>query len=103
MNPPSQGYLAASDFERERCGSHAENADAGAALGLVHLRRIASNEDDWDRHEGLQRNAAERHAYASPEDPDNEELHQRMRAARESYLRRGRDELGWALYLFLKQ
>ena len=99
---PSDDYLMAMELKRESFASHSENADAGAALGLVHLHSIASNEDDWDRYEGLQWDAAERYAHDNPDDPDNEELLQRMRAFRESYLRWGRDQLGWALYLFLK-
>ena len=34
------------------------------------------------------------------DDPDVPELLERFRAARDRYLRWGRDELGWALYLF---
>jgi len=100
---PSEEYLASSEFERDSIGTHAANADAGAAAGLVHLHSIVSSEDDWDRYEGYQWNDGERYAYEHPDDPDNDELLTRMRAYRDSYLRWGRDELGWALYLFLKK
>ena len=99
---PSDEYLAVSEFQRDSIGTFHSNADAGAEAGLVHLYSIASNEDDWDRYEGLQWNAGERYAHAHPDDPDNEELLEKMRSYRESYLAGGRAELGWALYLFLK-
>ena len=58
---------------------------------------------DWDRYEGLQWDSAERYAHDNPDDPDNEQLLQRIRAFRQSYLRWGRSQLGWALYLFLRK
>jgi len=101
--PPSQGYLDGSEFERDSLGTHADNAAAGDVLGLTHLHSIVSNEDDWDRYEGYQWNATGRHLRDHPDDRDAEELRALMDQYRRSYLRWGRDELGWALYLFLKQ
>ena len=43
---------------------------------------------------------AERYAAANPDDPDAAEIVRRQRAARDTYLRWGRDTLGWAVYLF---
>jgi cyclopropane fatty-acyl-phospholipid synthase-like methyltransferase len=99
---PSESYLATSEFERDSLVSHAETAEVGAAVGLTHLHSIVSSEDDWDRYEGLQWNAALRYAHEHPDDPDSEELRERNQKYRESYLRGGRDELGWALYLYLR-
>lgn len=99
---PSPEHLAAGGYSREQFASHEENCQAGSAAGLVLLHAIAANEDDWDRYEGLLWLSAERHARAHPEDPDVPELLERVHAARNAYLRWGRDELGWAVYLFSK-
>jgi hypothetical protein len=69
-------------------------------LGLLHT--IVSSEDDWDRYEGYQWYAAEKYSRGNPEDPDTPELMAKMRRFRDSYLRWGRDEIGWAAYMFLK-
>lgn len=99
---PSPEHVEASEFERNSIGSHHGNIDAGADAGLRLLHSIVSNEDDWDRYEGYQWNAAERYAHQHPDDPDNAELLDKINSYRDIYLRWGRDELGWALYLFLK-
>jgi len=62
----------------------------------------APNQDDWDRYEGLQWQAAERYAADHPDDPDVEPLLQTSRGQRDAYLRWGRECLGWAMYLFRK-
>jgi len=69
-------------------------------LGLTLLCSVVSSEDDWDRYEGLQWQAAERYAAAHPDDPDAEALLNAVRKDRDGYLRWGRDCLGWAMYLF---
>lgn len=98
--PASAEYLAAAGIERDTFGSHESNVRAGLDAGLDFLHTIVSSHDDWDYYEGYQTNAAERYASDNPDDPDVPELLQRIRAARDRYLRWGRDELGWALYLF---
>ena len=99
---PSPEHIAASQFERDSCGSHAENIATGIDLGLNFLHAIVSNDDDWDYYEGYQTNAAERYASENPDDPDVPELLAGMRKQRDLYLKWGRDELGWAVYLFQK-
>ena len=100
---PSDEYLEHSEFERHSIGTHAANALAGQKLGLTYLHSIVSNEDDWDRYEGYQWNAIERYVHANPDDPDNDDLIKQIHGFRNSYLHYGRDELGWALYLFQKR
>ena len=80
--------------------THHGNVAIGAEEGLVLLWTMASSEADWDRYEMLQLRAAERYARTTPNDPDVPELLGRVRADVESYLRWGRDTLGWAVYLF---
>ncbi len=97
---PEPEYLVMTGQEAGSYGSHASNVQAGVDLGLTFWYAIVSSEDDWDRYEGLQWQAAERHVAAHPEDPDAEALLGTLRKNRDAYLRWGRDCLGWATYLF---
>lgn len=87
--------MRADDFS-----THQGNIAIGLEEGLLPLDVIASGEDDWDRYESLKWQAAERFAAEHPGDPDVPELLARVRAARDIYLRWGRETMGWALYLF---
>jgi SAM-dependent methyltransferase len=97
---PDPEYLELIGQGADLCGSHVGNVQAGVELGLCFLCSAVSSEDDWDRYEGLQWQAAERYAVAHTDDPDVEELLRTSRKNRDAYLRWGRDCLGWALYLF---
>jgi SAM-dependent methyltransferase len=99
---PPESYLQASGHGQEMFGSHARNVAAGLAAGLTPLYTAVSSEDDWDRYEALQWQAAERYAVEHPEDPDVTELLTTSRRHRDAYLEAGRDVLGWSLYLFQK-
>lgn len=99
---PTPAYLEAARLTADGFRSHAGNVQAGLDQGLGFLHAIASNEDDWDRYEGLQCNAVERYAQDNPSDPDVPELLSWVHGARDSYLQWGRDELGWAVYVFSK-
>jgi len=98
--PPEPEYLKLTEQEAGSYGSHSSNVQVGVDLGLAFLYSIVSSEDDWDRYEGLQCQAAERYAAAHPDDPDAGALIKTMRKNRDAYLRWGRDCLGWAMYLF---
>ena len=102
ITEPAPEYLELVGPEHGLYGSHHGNAQAGLELGLSLLYTVVSNQDDWDRYEGLQWQAAERYAAANPEDPDVAALLDKARREREAYLRWGRECLGWALYLFQK-
>ena len=101
-NEPDPEYLKLTGYTRELCGSHTDNVKTGENMGLSFLYSLVSNQDDWDRYEGLQWQAAERYSAAHPDDPDLEALLRVSHIYRDSYLRWGRDCLGWALYLFRK-
>jgi len=101
-NEPDPEYLKLVGYHRGLCGSHAENVKTGEDLGLSFFYSMVSSHDDWDRYEGLQWQAAQRHSAAHPDDPDVEALLRVSRSHRDAYLRWGRDCLGWALYLFGK-
>lgn len=97
---PSPEHLAAVEMNEADFGTHRGNVETGLGLGLSLLHIVVSNDDDWDRYEGYQWRAAENWALANPDDPDLPELMAQIRSARDTYLRWGRDEFGWAIYLF---
>lgn len=102
IRTPSPEYLEAKGLTAESFATHHGNVQAGLDAGLVFLHTIVSAAEDWDRYEGLCSYATERWAQANPDDPDRDAITQLMRRFRDSYLRWGRDELGWAMYLFVK-
>jgi SAM-dependent methyltransferase len=99
--PPVE-YLAASGFAEAAFGTHESNVANGVEVGLTPLYAMVSNDDDWDRYQGLQWRAAELYAARNPGDADVPDLLARQRASRDLYLRWERDLLGWAVYVFRK-
>ena len=83
--------------------------DAGATLaarddGALHAQDpvvsvIASSEDDWDRYETLHWRACEEWLATNPDDPDAAELGKRHLRSKHTYLRHGREYLGWAIFI----
>jgi SAM-dependent methyltransferase len=100
LHEPSEDYLEASGVTREDFGSHFSNAEAGERRGLDLVHAIVSSNDDWDTYEGLQWYATAEYARTRPDDPDLTEVVERVEKARATYLRWGRDTLGWAIYMF---
>ncbi len=100
---PSPEHLSSAALTRESFATHAGNVETGVGQGLTFLHSIVSSEDDWDRYEGLTWYAGETWAANHVDDPDARELLERTREERRTYLRWGRDELGWAVYLFRKR
>jgi hypothetical protein len=101
-NPPSRDHLEAAGLAESSFGTHLGNVQTGLRLGLGLLHTIVSSEDDWDRYEGCQWYAAEKYSKRNPDDPDVLELIKKLRDARDRYLQWGREEIGWAVYLFVK-
>jgi hypothetical protein len=99
---PAAEYLEAIGEERSAFGTHFENVEIGQKLGLELVYTLVSNQDDWDRYEGLQWYAAAKWASEHLDDPDVGEVLRRVRKNRETYLRWGRETLGWAIYVFKK-
>ena len=99
---PSPDHLEATGFTESSFSTHSGNVQIGLGMDLGLLHTIVSSADDWDRYEGYQWYAAEQYATRSPADSDVPELMATMRTARDRYLKWGRDEIGWAVYLFLK-
>jgi SAM-dependent methyltransferase len=65
--------------------------------GLPIVSVIASSEDDWDRYETLHWQTVERWLDANPDDPDARDIRSRHERHKRTYLRYGRDYLGWAI------
>lgn len=103
LKEPCDEYLEASGDKPEAFGTHASNVEAGEQRGLDLVYTLVSDKGDWDRYEGLQWYATSEHARTHPEDPDLPELVERVEKARATYLRWGRETLGWAIYVFRRR
>lgn len=101
-NKPPEEYLQAVELKIDSYGSHYENMRIGNELGLQLIYSIVSSKDDWDNYEGLNWYSGIKYIIANPDDKDNAELFKRIEKSRDSYLRWGRETLGWAIYIFQK-
>ena len=99
--PPGE-YLEAEGFPKTLFDTHPGNVNTGEKEGLRLAYTLVSDEESWDRYEGLHWFAADQYAEEHPEDLDTAELLQRNAKAKESYLRWGRECFGWSIYLFRK-
>ncbi|MEZ4524109.1 MAG: class I SAM-dependent methyltransferase [Thermomicrobiales bacterium] len=99
---PDADYLEAEGMAGDVFSDHAGNVRAGVDVGLTPVYATTSNLDEWDHYETLQWYAVERWARENPDDEDRSEVEDQLEKYRETYLRWGRDTLGWALYLFRK-
>ena len=102
LKEPSEEYLKADKTHSEDFGNHHENVQTGEAEGLTCIYTLVSNYDDWDHYETLQWWTINEYARNHPDDPDIPELSERKKREKETYLRWGRETLGWAIYLFRK-
>ena len=100
LREPPEEYLRAAGLTRDAFGSHAENAEAGERRGLELVHTFVSSGDDWDTYEGLQWYATGEYVRAHPDDPDLPELRERVAKDKATYLRWGRDTVGWSIYVF---
>lgn len=71
--------------------------------GLPLVSVIASSEDDWDRYETLHWQAVERWLAENPSDPDAADIRGRHERWKRTYLRYGRDYVGWAIFVGWKR
>ena len=99
--PPSQDYLEAlGGADESELKSHADNVRVGEELGSIPLWSYATNDDEWDEYEWLYSSSVENYCFENPEDPDCEAMLNRIRSWRRTYLKWGRDTMGFGLYLF---
>lgn len=101
QDPPVK-YLQMAGLTRESCSTYSGNIDIAMEQGLIPLYAIMSTKEDFDHYEWLQVIAGERYIMEHPNEPELDKLEKHVRDGRESYLKYGRDTLGWAMYLFGK-
>jgi SAM-dependent methyltransferase len=97
---PPEEYLQASGVARDDFGTHSRNVEAGELRNLELVHTFVSNQDDWDTYEGLQWYATAEYARSHQSDQDLPDLLERVAREKATYLRWGRDTLGWAIYVF---
>ncbi|MEH6907333.1 SAM-dependent methyltransferase [Neobacillus drentensis] len=98
---PSPDYLEAlGGADESECKSHADTVKTGEELGLIPLWSYVANEDDWDDYEWLYSMSVENYCLENPDDPDHDAMLDRIRTWRRTYLKWGRDTLGFGLYLY---
>ena len=100
LKEPDPEYVKIESDFANGMHTHAENVAMAQEAGLTLLYAIVSNQDDWDRYEGLRIRAAELYAEENPEDPDVPEILERQRSGSDTYLKWGRDTVNWAIYVF---
>ncbi len=71
------------------------------ALSVVSV--IASSEDDFDRYETLHWRAVEEWLAENADDPDAGDIRSRHEGYKQTYLRHGREYLGWAIFVGWKR
>ena len=97
---PDPEYLAAIGGSKHELGTHLENVLAAQARGWIPVWSAVTSDADWDRYEGLYRLGMARYLAEHPDDPEASAFRERSEHWYASYLRWGRDTLGFALYLF---
>jgi hypothetical protein len=75
-------------------------ADIAGGLGLDLVWMRTSSDQDWDRYEMTQVASFDRFARLNPDHPDLEEIGDGVRRGQEAYLRWGRNEMGFAFWVF---
>ncbi|WP_261133553.1 cyclopropane-fatty-acyl-phospholipid synthase family protein [Bacillus sp. Marseille-Q3570] len=99
---PEAAYLEALGATKEELLTHHANIEAGVDLGLIPMWAHVTSEDEWDAYEWLYSSSMEKYCLENPDDPDVAAMRDRIRKWRSTYLRWGRDTLGFGLYLFYK-
>ena len=98
---PSPEYLEAlGGAEESECKSHADTVRVGEELGLIPLWSYVASDEEWDDYEWLYSSSIENYCWEHPDDPDSEAMLERIRSWRRTYLKWGRDTLGFGLYLY---
>lgn len=99
---PHPDYLAILGGPVGQYVDHRGNVQAGVDAGLIPMHATTASADEWDEYEWKYCRSIERYAREQPDDPDVPEMLDRIRRWRDTYLRWGRDTLGFAVYLFYR-
>ena len=100
LNEPDTAYLEATKMTRNSFRPHEDNVCQGEEMGLTCLYTLVSNNDDWDHYETLQWWAVDDYIQSHTNDPDNQELLEKAKTAKDIYLKWGRDTISWGVYIF---
>ena len=112
----SGGYVAVGEPFWRRLPLPADYADRGdpwttlegtvvafETTGLFVVSVIASSDDDWDRYETLHWRTVEQWLAANHSDPGAAEIRARHGRWKRTYLRHGRELVGWAIFVGWKR
>lgn len=99
---PDPDYLAFLKAEPHDLGTRESYSLLAKDMGTEALKCHESTPDDWSEYEDTYADNIIRYIKANPDDPDADEMSQRIRMWREAYVKWGRDTMGFALYLFRK-
>lgn len=97
---PTDEYLALLGASRDDMASHRDNVYAGTDRGLTPVWSHVASSTDWQRYEMGYLANVERWAAAHPDDPDAPAFVSYARMVHQRYLRGGREQLGFGIYLF---
>jgi SAM-dependent methyltransferase len=96
---PDPAYLAAIGSSKHDLAAHHENAATAHERGWSVLWSAVTSDSCWDEYEGLYRMGMARYLAEHPEDPEASAFRERSERWYDSYLRWGRETMGFALYL----
>ena len=97
---PAPEYLEREELGADDFPSLADYLACARELGLEPLWMRGASEQDWDRYEMDQGASLDRFARENPDHPDLAAIREKHVLARDTYLRWGRDTLGFALWVF---
>jgi SAM-dependent methyltransferase len=100
---PDPAYLAAIGSSPHDLSTHHGNAVAARERGWSLIWSAVTSDVGQDRYEGLYRLAMARYLAEHPDDPDAAAFRERSERWYDSYLRWGRDTMGFALYLLQRR
>lgn len=96
---PDPAYLAAIGSSKHDLSTHYDNAAAAHERGWSVIWSVVTSDSCWDRYEGLYRVGMARYLAEHPDDPEAGAFRERSERWYGSYLRWGRETMGFALYL----
>lgn len=99
---PSQEYMDFLGVGDDAYCTHDQVVALGVKEDFTPMYQNTATRDEIDHYEGLSTLAAERWLRGNPGDPHTSAVRERSRKWRDAYLKWGRFELGFGLYLFLK-
>ncbi len=96
---PDPAYLAAIGSSKHDLSTHHDNAAAAQEHGWSVVWSAVTSDASFDRYEGLYRLGMARYLAEHPDNAELSEFRERSERWYDTYLRWGRDTMGFALYL----